>query len=399
MSPVSPRPAHTETRHLVTVWNPTLGTDTMEAHLELLLELMTRYRGGEIGEDEVYVWWGKIRSPNRMQPLPHLPDILRLDEEQLGGFSADGVVERETHLYLTDYRSLYVAHIGEITADDVRLEDEDPTAHIPALYHQPGVECDCWFRLFDIRRVVHDDTLEVVRQLQQLRNVRYHDRPVSIYGGMTDLPLIVRRPDGVRWFDFPTRQRLIDGRFWAEVDAELSGVREVMASLRDDVLGEVAWEGLVPAARLFVASAEKLFREHRDDPAFDFSPVVINLCKAYEAHLFETFCAMRDRVPPDTWFVNVDGSSRHLVDEGPFSVGQLAHALIHDGALASALCHVLGNGQWVATSLGYILNELAKTRNPGAHTKRLPREVAKRLRDRHLGVGQRGALVDLAMVR
>src|SRR5690554_2976788 len=129
------------TKHLVAVWNPATAEDAMEAHLELLLELMTRYRRGEVGEDEVYVWWGKIRSSNRMQPLAHLQDILRLDAEQLGGFTEDGVVEREVHLYLTDYRSLYVAHVGEITADDVRQEDDDPTAHIPSMY-QPDVNCD-----------------------------------------------------------------------------------------------------------------------------------------------------------------------------------------------------------------------------------------------------------------
>ena len=385
------------TKHLVAVWNPATAEDAMEAHLELLLELMTRYRRGEVGEDEVYVWWGKIRSSNRMQPLAHLQDILRLDAEQLGGFTEDGVVEREVHLYLTDYRSLYVAHVGEITADDVRQEDDDPTAHIPSMY-QPDVNCDCWFRLFDVRRVVHDDTLQVVQELRKLRNTRYHDKPVSLYGGMHELPLIVTRPDGVRWFDPITRERLTDGRFWAEVDSELSGVGEIMASLRQDVLGEETWELLVPAARLFIASAEKLYRDHRTDPAFDFSPVVVNLCKAYESHLAEAFGAVQHRLPDDAWHVNVDGVSRHLVDDGPFTIGQLSHALRNDQSLLLALGGVLGNGHWVKSSLPHILLELAKHRNPGAHTERIPREVARRLRNQHMGIGSAGALVELAKV-
>jgi len=36
----------------------------------------------------------------------------------------------------------------------------------------------------------------VIEQLRQLRNVRYHDQRVSLYGGMVDLPLVVTRPDG-----------------------------------------------------------------------------------------------------------------------------------------------------------------------------------------------------------
>src|SRR5690606_39338373 len=91
-------------RHLVTVWNPATADDAMEAHLELLLEQVTRYRRGEVGEDDVYVWWGKIRSPNRMQPLVHLEEILSLDEEELAGDLEPDVVTEAVHLYLPDYR-------------------------------------------------------------------------------------------------------------------------------------------------------------------------------------------------------------------------------------------------------------------------------------------------------
>jgi hypothetical protein len=35
-------------------------------------------------------------------------------------------------------------------------------------------------------------TIAVVEELKHLRNTRYADRPLSLYGGMVDLPLIVR---------------------------------------------------------------------------------------------------------------------------------------------------------------------------------------------------------------
>ena len=41
--------------------------------------------------------------------------------------------EREVHLYLTDYRSLYVGHVGEITSADIG-SDEDERDHVPAFY-------------------------------------------------------------------------------------------------------------------------------------------------------------------------------------------------------------------------------------------------------------------------
>ena len=82
--------------------------------------------------------------------------------------------EHEICLYLTDYRSLYVAHVGEITADDPR--DDDDELHIPPIYRPKDIHCDCWFRIWDIRRLVSDDTLAVVTELRKLRNTAYHDK-------------------------------------------------------------------------------------------------------------------------------------------------------------------------------------------------------------------------------
>ena len=306
-------------RHLVAAWDPTRAADTMGAHAEILLRQARRFRAGDADEDDVFVWWGKIRSPNRLQPLPHLADVLALDGE-LGG---DEGPEREVHLYLTDYRSLYVAHVGEVTADDVREEDPE---HVPAFY-DADVGCDCWFRLLDLRRVVHDDLEGVVRELRRLGNVRHHGKPVSLYGGMVELPLIVTRDDGMRWFDRRARDRFADGRFWVEFDAEQAGVGQVEATLRDDLLGPDAWTELDPAARTFVATAEKIFRDHRTDAAFDFSPVVVNLAKAYEVQLARLLGGLAARVAPDAWRVNVDGRTVHLLDDGPFGLGTLARAM------------------------------------------------------------------------
>ena len=50
-------------------------------------------------------------------------------------------------------------------------------------------------------------------------------------------------------------------------------------------------------------------------------------------------------------------------------------------------------------SLPAVLGELAKTRNPAAHTTRVGREEATELRARLVGVGCEGELVRLAKVR
>jgi hypothetical protein len=197
--------------HLLTVWNPSYSDSAMDAHLEVLLGWAERRARGEADEDDVYVWWAKLKSPNRQQPLPHAAEILALQQQLDAGL--------ETHLYLTDYRSLYVGHLDEITADDVLAGTPDEITHMPL--HYRGHPADFWFRLLDIRRLVADDTVATIEELKKLRNLRYHDRAVSLYGGMVELPLIVRREDDAGWF--ADAQLLTGGRLWAELDAEQRG--------------------------------------------------------------------------------------------------------------------------------------------------------------------------------
>jgi len=67
-----------------------------------------------------------------------------------------------------------------------------------------GHAIDFWFRLFDLRRLITGDTLEVIGELKKLKNTGYHDRPVSLYGGMADLLLIV-------YPDRPVTRRCVRG--------------------------------------------------------------------------------------------------------------------------------------------------------------------------------------------
>ena len=169
----------------------------MEEHLAILLARAAAAGDRVLEDEEVYVWWGKIRSSNRQQPLANHGDIQRLasdlDLEKRDSFD----------LYLTDYRSLYVAEVDEIIEGDL---PDGGRAHAPAYYFgEPVLHCDFWFCIRDIRRLVVDDMPAVIAELKRLRNVRYHDRPVSLFGGMVDLPLVVTRPDGRAMFDHRER--------------------------------------------------------------------------------------------------------------------------------------------------------------------------------------------------
>lgn len=379
-------------QHLVTVWNPRYAADAMEAHLRLLLEWdATATRSGTNG-DEVYVWWGKVRSSQRQQQMPHLNEIIAL-----GGASPDFDGSHETHLYITDYQSLYVADVSAIVTDDPRTMD---APHVPAYYTSQGLSCDCWFEIGDIRLLVKDDMAGVIEELARLRNTRYADRPVSLYGGMVDLPLLVSRPDGRRYFDERDRDLFADGKLWARHDAEQGGVGALEATLRDDHFGADAWSALEPGVRRFVAMAERTLRDHRRDPAADLSPVVVGYGKALE---LQTNSIIRDAMHGATDAarrVKLESGTVLLPDALPLTLGQLARALGGEPELGMHLRRVLTEGAWSTGEFPVILDAFAKeARNLAAHGETVPRATILRWRDRLLGVGVEGVLCRLAKVR
>lgn len=372
-------------RHLVAVWNPSYEEDALDLHASLLLDLA---RKPSADPDDVYVWWGRVRSPNRQQALPHLDQVLALDAEL--------DTRDELHLYLTDYRSLYVALVNEISADAKVIDDR---AHLPGYYNAKGLSCDFWFQLADIRALVLDDTLAVQHELQQLRVVTYHNRPVSIYGGMVDLPLIVTRADGQTFFSDEERDRLNDGALWVEADADRHGLGGLMADLRDNLFGERAWLALEPATRTFVATGERLMRDHRRDPAFDFSAVLIELAKAVEVQTNATLARVMSGVPTAVRHAHVENATVDLSKRGMLTLGQLARVISGERERFDWLAKNVEHGRWFTEQLPPVLERLSGFRNPAAHSDRLGRTEAAELRADIVGVGNTGLLTELVRVR
>lgn len=378
--------------HLVSVWNPSYTSDAMGAHLAVLLE-WARLRDEERGVDDdgVYVWWGKVRSPNRQQPQTHLDEMRALDAslEVPGG--------RELQLYLTDYRSLWVADVVEIHEGELPRAE---SRHAPAYYEREKLNCDFWFKIADARRLVADDLLAVIEELKLLRNIHYNDRPVSLYGGMVDLPLFVTRPDGREFFDPFVRDAITGDRLWAQFDAlEGGGTAEIERDLRENTLGEVAWAGLDPTARTFLATAERLYRDHRRDPAFDFAPVVVSLAKAMEVQTNRALMTAAAKLTVPVRSVNIDGNSVDLTRHGFLSLGELARVIGGERELNDALAKVLQNGRWFVASLPAILDDLKDYRNRAAHSAPMDVRTAGAWRERILGIGCLGDIVELAKVK
>jgi len=384
----------TPARHLLSVWNPSYADDAMDRHLEVLLRWAQARLHGRVEEDDVYVWWAKLRSPNRQAPLPHEVDVLSIADQVASGV--------ETHLYLTDYSSLYVAHVVEITADDVLREFPDERDHMPGYYD--GHETDFWFRIWDIRRLVAADPPATIEELKRLRNVRYHDRPVSLYGGIVDLPLIVTRNDGVRWF--ADVGALTEGRRWAERDAELKGETErLSAELRDNLLGHEIWDALEPSSRTFLTTAEAVFRARRGDPGFDFSGSALEMTKAVETELNALlFPSLRRLLARAATTEREVWAGAALLDLGASvphqTLGTLRHLLKDEEKIRQPLRTALSHDwRWLEGELPAQLEPILDLRNPAAHERTVAREEMGRLRQMVLGIGCEGLLVRIVRAK
>ena len=381
--------------HLLTLWNPSYANDALDAHLRVLLDWSKRQRAGAAEEEDVYVWWAKLRSSNRDSDIvPHAADILAIDEQIRAGV--------ETHLYLTDYRSLYVGWLGEVTAEDVR-EEEDEIAHMPAYYQ--GREADFWFRLFDIRRLVDDDTPAVIQQTRRLLNRRYNDRPVSLYGGMVELPLIVTHADDMTWF--ADRDLLTGDALWAVRDAEMRADTSRLArELPDNLLGRDTWAALEPATRGFLTTAEAVYRARRDDPSFDFTGPAMQYAKAVETEFNALlFPRLRKRLASALLAdreVVVDGRKLDLGTNTTHQMlGTIIHLLGKEPVVARAIGGVFNHADagWLRSNAPLELAFVQEHRNPAAHSATVGPDAASRLRERVLGIGCEGMLVRVAKAK
>jgi hypothetical protein len=374
-------------RHFVSISSPARGSSTIDAHLAVLFDLAARH-GGDAGDPlEIYVWWGGKRTSNGT-PAP--PDAISLDARKPLG---DG----ETHLYLTDYRSLYVAHVTELSDDNILSSDR---AHVPDCYLGEGNAPDFWLKLRDLRRIVGDDLLAVVEELKRLRHPENGAGPFSLHESPPHLPMRVTRSDDEPLFDEKQRIYLTDGRLWAEFDAEVGrGIGPLERELRENLFGDAAWLALDPAVRTLIAAAEKRFREHRDDPAYDFAVVLDCFTRALEAQCNFILRRAVRRATAAARHARVGSRIVDLLSFRPLSLREMARAIRSERDLEIALRTGLDNGVWFTASLPEIMADLVEVRGPRSRGTRLDRETVTRWRSQLVGIGCTGILVELAMTR
>lgn len=195
---------------------------------------------------------------------------------------------------------------------------------------------------------------------------------------------------------------LADGKLWAQFDAERSGdaaaAGAMQRDLRENLFGDESWTGFEPSAREFIVSAERLFRDHRGDATFDFTPVVLSFSKALEVQCRSILRRGLATAPTAARLAKLRDRTVDVLEYGLLTLGELFHALASERELSHALAMRLRGGSWFVNELPHLLAEWPDVRNRAAHSERVDRQTAIAWRNELVGVGGAGVLVKLGCV-
>lgn len=375
--------------HLLEVWDPIEGSEHLQAHSLVLLDAVRRFRSGRCTEDDVYVWWGHDCGGGAAPDRDQLEAVLRVPVEP----SRDDPGP-ETLLYLTDFSSLYVAHVGEITREDVTSRR---SASVPRIYRRNKMRCEVWYRLWDMRRIVDQDTQGVARQLRELK-IANSERPLALRGGIPKAPFVVTSDREDRYFEPAIRKQFIEDKFWVEFDSTRIDVGAVERDLRNNHFGNEAWNTYSPLARTFIATAERLWRDHSTDPMFDISVVLLELAKAVEVRVNEILKRAMQKAPPKLRSTNIDGRSVDVAGDQTLTLKEVARFIGSDHEVFKFLTERLTKGDWFARQLGPVISDLAEWRNAAAHGSEVEWSTVAQWRAQLMGIGCHGHLMQLAGV-
>jgi hypothetical protein len=96
---------------------------------------------------------------------------------------------------------------------------------------------------------------------------------------------------------------------------------------------------------------------------------------------------------------HVENATVDLARRGVLTLGQLPRVINGERERAEWLVENVEHGAWFAQQLPPILERLADFRDAAAHSERLDRDSAVRLRSDIVGIGCTGLLVELAKVK
>ena len=191
---------------------------------------------------------------------------------------------------------------------------------------------------------------------------------------MVNLPLVVSRDDGARFFDPDVREALLEGKYWAEADAALTG----LGAIERDLAGKPVRRSTRGMRSTYDAH---LYRDRRtgvpDAPGGRGVRLRARRRQPGQGPRGPGQSSPPTR-PSGSGRGNAAGptsrarpvTSRH---GRPLALGQLGRVIAEERPIAEALTSRLKDGAWLVGQGAYVLGEVASARNPAAHGEAVTR--------------------------
>jgi len=364
-------------QHLLILYNPYYQKNVIEEHVSILIN--------QNSQSSATVAFGKVRSRLRDYEHPH--------EEKLQSLYRSISRTNYLQLFLTDYSSIYVAKVIEVT-------QKECWDLAPAYYREKGLDVETWFIISDIRRIVHNDFVQVRdRVLANFTTPNFGGHHYAVYGNSYVYPLVVEMDNEIDYFETDSEEF----RYFTEIFKSEARLKSKQ-SLIDYRFGEEVFYALHPNTQDALISAELEFRENKNDPLYDFTAVVIHLSKAFEKEvylflrtLFIKLIEYDHRLGGIEY--SVQGKGYTLSDYKNHKPNLGTHKyLLKNRHIQQAIHRYVSNPAvkyFILATIPDTINTIQPVRNEAAHGETTPLSKCVTMRNRIIGIGEHGILCEL----
>ncbi len=243
-------------KNIIILYNPYYQDDVIEQHLEIL-------------KDKGSVAFGKIKSKIRDYEHPN--------EEVLDSIYDEVSRDNPMQLFLTDYNSIYVAHVIAVKTDKTRF--------IKAPSYYDTMEVEKWYVIDDLRLIVEDDFKNIRDNiLPNFRAINYNNHTYAIYGNKYVYPMQISMKENINYFEKDNEDfKYYNDIFKSELESNIKKAITVY------VFTEDMFYKFASNTQDNIISAELEYIQNKHNPLYDFSAVVIKYSKAVELELHRFF--------------------------------------------------------------------------------------------------------------
>lgn len=240
-------------KNLIILYNPYYQKDVIEQHLEIL-------------QDKGVVVFGKVRSKIR--------DYESSNQEELEEIYNNVSRENPLQLFLTDYNSMFVAHVVAVKTEKTKL------IKTPDYYDELDVEK--WFVLDDLRLLATNDFQDIRDNILANFKAASNNHTYAIYGNKYVYPMQITMKEQINYFEKDNE----DFKYFTNIFKSNEQI-QMKQNLIDFNFGEKNFYALAPNTQDNIISAELEYHQNKQNPLYDFGSIVVKYSKAVELELYK----------------------------------------------------------------------------------------------------------------